>query len=111
MLRRSDVFTAYEQVTADPVFGAVRLSPLAGLEAYGTEVIELSLAADAPVVGSSLQDIDLPPESVIVSIIRGGTAVIPRGNIELEPRDRLVIVTAPGSKATVMERLTGHKTE
>lgn len=111
MLRRSDVFTAYEQVTADPVSGARQLSPLAGLEAYGTEVIELSLAADAPVVGSSLQDIDLPPESVIVSIIRGGTAVIPRGNIELEPRDRLVIVTAPGSKATVMERLTGHKTE
>jgi len=107
MLRRSDVFSAYEKVSSPTARGRP-LSPLAGLEAYGTEVLELTLAADALVVGSSLQDIDLPPESVIVSIIRGGAVVIPRGKIELQPRDRLLVVTAPGSKPAVMERLMGR---
>lgn len=107
VLRRSDVFEAYGRVApSTPGRAQARRFPLAGLEAYGSEVIELALEADSSVVGSPLKDVDLPEESVIVSIIRDGLMVIPRGDVELEAGDRLVVATMPEAKARVLALLS-----
>jgi CIC family chloride channel protein len=107
MLRRRDVFAAYG--TAASKRPGRRLHPLAGLEAYGTEVVEVSLKRGFPAVGKALKDIDLPAESIIVSIIRRGVAIIPRGDVELRPRDRLVIVSLPEARDDVLRRIVGEE--
>ena len=52
-----------------------------------------------------MNEIDLPDESIIVSIVRDGAAVIPRGHIVLAEGDRLVVVAVPAVKEAVLERL------
>ncbi len=110
MIRRSDVFAAYGRAVARRPAGARRLSPLARLEAYGTEVVEVAVSGDSPVVGKALKEIDMPDESIIVSIVRDGAAVIPRGHIVLAEGDRLVVVAVPAVKETVLERLGDRAT-
>jgi K+/H+ antiporter YhaU regulatory subunit KhtT len=105
MMRRSDVFAAYGQAVTRRPAARRRLSPLARLEAYGTEVLEVAVSGDSPVVGKALKEIDLPDESIIVSIVRDGAAVIPRGHIVLAEGDRLVVVAVPAVKEAVLERL------
>ncbi len=111
MVRRSDVFAAYGRLAPRRRAAARRPSPLAAIEAYGTEVLEVSVASDSPVIGRALKDIDLPDESIIVSIVRDGAAVIPRGGITLAEGDRLVLVAVPAVKETVLERLRGRVAE
>lgn len=104
VLRRSDVFAAYGKATAG---GArqVRPSPLAGLTAYGTEVIDAEVTEDSPAAGKAIKDLDLPAESVVVSIIRQGAAIIPRGNVVVLAGDRIIAVTTPQARAEAKERL------
>ncbi len=105
MVRRSDVFAAYGQSLTRRPAAARRPSPLAAIEAYGTEVLEVAVSGDSPVVGKALKEIDLPDESIIVSIVRDGAAVIPRGHIVLAEGDSLVVVAVPAVKEAVLERL------
>ncbi|MBI2914107.1 MAG: chloride channel protein [Chloroflexi bacterium] len=105
MLSRSNIFAVYGKVSS--ALPSRRLSPLAGIEAYGTEVIEVSIKRGSPVLGRSLKDIALPPEGIIVSILRRGVAIIPRGDVQLQAGDRLVIVTLPEARQKVHSAITG----
>jgi CIC family chloride channel protein len=106
MLKRSDVLQAFSRASPQRPGGAASLSPLAGLEAYGTQVLEVAITGRSPVVGKALKDVDLPHDSVVVSIIRGAVAVIPRGNVTLAEGDRLIVVAVPAARRAVLERLT-----
>jgi CIC family chloride channel protein len=108
-LRRSDVFNAYGRAASARRGARRRLSPLAGLEAYGTEVLEISVAPNSPLIGKALRDIDLPNESIIVSIIRDSGAVIPRGSVTLNVGDRLIVVTVPTARDVVVKRLAADQ--
>jgi CIC family chloride channel protein len=108
-LRRSDVFNAYGRAASARRGTPRQLSPLAGLEAYGTEVVEISVPVNSPLIGKALKDIDLPNESIVVSIIRDSEAVIPRGNVTLNAGDRLIVVTVPTAREAVLERLTSDE--
>jgi len=106
VLRRSDIFAAYTKVAGrKPRPRQARPFPLAGLEAYGTEIVEVALAPGALVVGSALRDVDLPEQSVVVSIIRDGLMVIPRGDVELRANDRVVVAAMAEAKAAVLALL------
>ncbi|MFQ5879456.1 MAG: chloride channel protein [Dehalococcoidia bacterium] len=108
LLRRSDVFAAYSHVAPAQRAPVAALSGLARLEAYGTEVVEISLDADSPLLGKALKDIALPTDSIVASIIRTGAAIIPRGGTTIAEGDRLLVVTAPVSKGTVLDTLSKH---
>lgn len=103
MIRRSDVFAAYGKVASARPGAARRLSPLAGLEAYGTEVLQVTVAADSPVANKALKDVNLPHEAVVVSILRDGRAIIPRGFVTVAGGDRLILVTVPGAREAVLK--------
>jgi CIC family chloride channel protein len=109
MVRRIDVFAAYGRMAPRRRAAARRPSPLARLESYGTEALEVSLASDSPVVGKALKDIGLPDESIIVSIVRDSAAVIPRGGITLAEGDRLIVVAVPAVREAALKRLTGRE--
>ena len=70
------------------------LTPLADGKANLTEI---TLDAASPVTGKKIQDLDLPESCLIVSVMRDGQVLIPRGGTERRPRDRIGIVSLPKS--------------
>lgn len=53
---------------------------------------ELEIPKDYKLHGKRLSELNLPMESIIVSIFRDGTLIIPRGNTELLSGDRMVVM-------------------
>jgi len=64
--------------------------PRAQLQDY---LVQLSVSADAGVVGEQIIDIDLPEDTLIVAIHRGSQVIIPRGGTIIKEDDELLILT------------------
>jgi trk system potassium uptake protein TrkA len=58
-------------------------------------LVEEKIPAGAAIVGKSIRDANLPPDSVIAAIIRHGTMVIPRGDLTFEVGDEVLAVVDP----------------
>jgi len=69
------------------------LVPLLRLRNTDVEVVEAIVDARSAVTGSSLRDVDLPPESTIAVVIRNGAAFFPNGATVLESGDEVVALT------------------
>jgi len=53
--------------------------------------------ADPSLLGVNLREARLPPDSRVAAIIRGDSVVIPRGDENIRPGDRIVIIGSPQS--------------
>ncbi|NPV59903.1 MAG: TrkA family potassium uptake protein [Actinobacteria bacterium] len=72
---------------------------LHALKKGGLSVVELNLPRDSCAsCGVALRDLGLPRGCVLVSIIREGEAIIPRGSSVLQPGDTIIAVTEPGKE-------------
>jgi trk system potassium uptake protein TrkA len=49
------------------------------------------------VVGRRLRDADIPADSKVASIIRGGKMILPRGDEAILPGDRIIIIGSPAA--------------
>ncbi len=78
-----------------PRYGLVHLL---ALEEERLEIIELEVADDAPTVGQSVAEIDLPEGSLIISVLRGGTGFVPKADTVIEAGDEVLLVLDPGSR-------------
>lgn len=69
------------------------LLPAIGVVALGEEMelLEVQVTDRSPLVGQSLSDIKLPPETLVVSIFRDGKVLRP-GIEKIEPGDRIEIL-------------------
>jgi CIC family chloride channel protein len=52
-----------------------------------------------------VRDLPLPQECILVSVRRGGRAIIPRGDTTLETGDRIVALARPDSAMALREGL------
>ena len=68
-------------------------------------VSELALTADNPVVGKTIDQIQLPSGTLIACILRQGEVIVPNGENSLEALDRLVIIGQPESYGQLMRLL------
>ncbi|MEQ8697290.1 MAG: Trk system potassium transporter TrkA, partial [Bauldia litoralis] len=59
------------------------------------EVIEAEALDTSSIVGKPLKDVKLDKGIIIGAIVRGDEVIIPRGETEIEPRDRVVLFAAP----------------
>ena len=59
------------------------------------KMIRLVVAENAPVINKKLNEIDLPLESVLVTILRGDKPIVPRGNTKIITGDLIVTLTKP----------------
>lgn len=66
--------------------------PLAALQQGEYEIVEISVSEKSPVVGHTLMQLNLPPEALIMAVMRGGEARIPTGAINLENGDMLIVL-------------------
>ena len=80
---------------------------LSSLRSPGTELISVSIPSDAGVVGMRLEDLELPPRSLISLVIKNGGAALPSDGMVLEAEDELVAVTMTGDEQTLYDILTG----
>ena len=67
----------------------------AALALTGARVVELYVAADGPVAGKTIREVQWPEESVIASVRRKGKLHVPHGNTKIQAGDRLTVVIAP----------------
>jgi trk system potassium uptake protein TrkA len=76
----------------------VRLLQLAGGRA---RLVEVTLTADAPVIGRDLASAHLPRDSSIVAIVRAGDIVVPRGDTVFYEGDEVIALVTDTSEDAV----------
>ena len=92
MLRRSDIIEAY---AADlPKAEKKRRSASLSLdvEAPGVNALALTVSEHSPWPGRPVHDLGISKDALIVSIERGGKALLPKGDTVLEAGDKLTVV-------------------
>ena len=72
------------------------------------QLAEVILAAESPVVGKTLREINLPEGTLLASIVRGDRPIVPRGPTRLEAGDRVVLVSTPESYGKLIKAVTGE---
>ncbi len=70
-------------------------------------IVRVDLSKDSPVVNKSLQEITLPPSSVMVSIIRKDEVVVPQGDTVLLPGDDIIALTLIENEQQLLVSLIG----
>lgn len=70
-------------------------------------VTEIVLDREAPAVGCSLRELDLPAGSLIAAIIRDGQTLVPQADTQLLVADRLILIAAPEHQEACLRALAG----
>jgi CIC family chloride channel protein len=109
LLRHSDVINASGRALTTGARPAQRVRAPARVELYGTEEMQFKVISRSPLAGKHIRDIDLPTDSIIVSIVRDGSPIIPHGDVSLEPGDRVVLIALPSAIPELWERFGYHR--
>jgi len=72
-------------------------------------LVEIDIPDDAPV--RTVLELDLPPQSVLVTHLRGEVVSVPNATTQLRPGDRVLAVTAIEHEAELREALTAATKE
>jgi trk system potassium uptake protein TrkA len=70
-------------------------------------IVEEKVHPEAPVVGRSLREVEMPPECVFVAILRKNRLIVPRGDTVLQPVDE-VIALVHSSQLACLASLLGR---
>lgn len=70
-------------------------------------IVRVDLPSESPVINKTLQEIVLPENSVVVSIIRGEDVVIPKGNTVLKAQDDVIALTTIENEQQLLNCLLG----
>jgi trk system potassium uptake protein TrkA len=73
-----------------------------------TDMLELTLPADSPVVASRVGDVAWPQDTALVAIIREGRPIPPTPDDPLEAGDELLFVASPDMGPQLEELLAPH---
>lgn len=72
-------------------------------------IVRLNLLITSPVINKKISEIGLPPDCVIVSVIREGKLIIPKGNTVLKEKDDLIVITSLEKEQDLLSFLIGQK--
>jgi len=64
--------------------------PLAALKRGNIEIVEINLGPNSPVVGQKIGSVDMPANTLIISIIREDHAIIPHADTRLREGDTII---------------------
>lgn len=70
-------------------------------------LIRVDLTDDSPVINKSLKEITLPQNSVLVSIVRGESIIVPKGDTVLLKGDDVVAMTTIENEQQLLNLLVG----
>ncbi len=70
-------------------------------------IYEYVISADSPICGKAIVNIELPPSSLIVSVVRGKETIIPRGGTQILLGDKVVVLSGTDSVKAVQKVIRG----
>lgn len=70
-------------------------------------IVRVDLPEDSPAIHKEIKDIRLPPDSVLVSIVRGEEVIVPKGDTVLKPGDDVIALTLIGNEPQLLSLLAG----
>lgn len=71
-------------------------------------IVRVDLPEDSPIINKEIKDIELPPDSVLVSVVRGEEVIVPKGNTILKPGDDVIALTLIGNEPQLLNLLAGQ---
>jgi trk system potassium uptake protein TrkA len=98
-----DFVVSSELETAHAVSGHIGIPAARQTDVFAdgqVQIVEFDVPTDAPqdgVIGRKLRDAEIPADSKVASIIRGERAIVPRGEEEILPGDRIIVIGSPAS--------------
>jgi DNA-binding Lrp family transcriptional regulator len=102
------VYTPFGPEDSTDISGATNVVTLPD----GTEVLEIAVPEESPVVGRPFADIDdevLPSDVVIVSIERDGTILRPEDDTVLQPDDVVTLLPRETSETELLDAFVGSE--
>ena len=69
-------------------------------------LVEVTLPDDTPLAGRPVRSLTLPPDSALVTILRGGRVIVPQADDSLEPGDELLFVATTAVEDEIRAALT-----
>jgi trk system potassium uptake protein TrkA len=70
-------------------------------------LVEVTLPTDTRLAGRPVRDLTLPPDSALVTILRGGRVIVPQADDALEPGDELLFVATVAVEEEIRTAVTG----
>ncbi|MCM8782408.1 MAG: NAD-binding protein [Candidatus Omnitrophica bacterium] len=71
-------------------------------------IVRIDLTDESPVIGKKVMDIELPKDSVLVSIVRGEEVIIPKGDTVLKAMDDIIALTTIENERKLLDILVGE---
>ncbi|MEW6097509.1 MAG: NAD-binding protein [bacterium] len=71
-------------------------------------IVRVDIMHNSPVTNKKISKIKLPPNSVIVSIVRGKEVIVPSGETKLEEGDDIIAVTTIENEQALLSILLGE---
>jgi trk system potassium uptake protein TrkA len=105
-----DVSVSKPRLMAALVEEAVSVGDLVRLMTFRqgqANLVEITLAADAPFVGRAVREVPLPRDSALVAILRGGRVLVPSPDDPLEAGDELMFLCTAEVEDEVQEIVSG----
>ena len=106
-----DVSVSSPRLLAAVVEEAVSVGDLVRLLTFqkgDANLVELTLAADAPIVGKVVAQVPWPNDSALVAILREGRVIVPTPDAALEGGDELLLVATTEVEEELNTLLGGH---
>jgi trk system potassium uptake protein TrkA len=106
-----DVSVSSPRLLAAVVEEAVSVGDLVRLLTFRqgqANLVEVTLAPDAAIVGRRVGSVRWPVDSALVAVLRGGRVIVPSPDDPLEAGDELLFVASQEVEAALDALLTGH---
>jgi trk system potassium uptake protein TrkA len=81
-----------------PEYGLIQLL---ALEEEHLEIIELEVGEGSEADGRRVADIQLPDGSLVISVLRGGTGFVPKGDTLVNAGDQVMLILDPGLESEI----------
>lgn len=100
--------TAIISEVIESVLPTTKIRTLLNLRAGDLEILEFSLDGNSPVIGKHIRDVVFPKNSSIVTVVRDGQALVPRGETTLQEKDTLLALTHTTAERDLRRLLLGE---
>ncbi len=71
-------------------------------------IVRIDIPTDSPIVNKRVKEINLPPNSVLVSILRGTDIIVPKGNTLILADDEIIAATLIDYEKDLIKALVGR---
>lgn len=105
-----DVAVSNPRAMVAVVEGAIdvgHLVPIMGLRRGQANVMKLTLSADSPLIGRRINQLALPDDAALISVLRADAVVLPSSDDVLADGDQVLFVAGATAESQIRASLTG----